>query len=114
VIVNGAAFTPGPLTNLDLEGSMPDCEVFRLNVPAQMQTPFALQARRPDPADVAQRAAAAVRGGPITVIAYVPPTPIVEAFIEELPPEYRHTGTELVPGIFRLQALVFELDPPTG
>jgi len=101
VIVDGAALTPGPLTNFDVEGSSPDAEVFRVNVP-------------PDPAVVAQRAAAAAGGGPITVISLVPLTPAIAEFIEQLPEGYALTDRELAPGLIDLQALVYERSPAAG
>ena len=41
VIVDGAAFTPGPLTNFEVDGSMHPTP-FRLNVPEQMESPFTI------------------------------------------------------------------------
>jgi len=110
VIVDGAAFTSGPLSNFDIEGSTPNAQVFRLNVPEQKTRPFTLEPL-PEPADVAQRAAAAAHGGRITVIAFAPPVPAVADFIERLPQDYVLTHTELAPGIFDLQALVYERRP---
>ncbi len=111
VIVNGASFTPGPLTNFDVPGTRPHSEVLRLNVPEQDDTPFTLTEARPDPVVTAQRAVAAANGGPITVIAFTPPTPIVDAFLAALPATYERTDTVVVPGIFTLQALVYERVP---
>jgi hypothetical protein len=106
VVIDGAAFTPGPLSNFDVEGSSPRAKVFRLNAPEQRTTPFAYGQPLPDPADVARRAAAA--SGRIIVIAGVPPLAVVTQFIEQLPPGYELTDTELAPGLVDLQALVYE------
>ena len=115
VVVDGAGFSPGPLTNFDVEGSSPDAEVFRLNLPEQMKTPFVAGRPRPDPAVVARRAAAAAGGGPITVIAIVPLAPVVAELIEQLPPGYELTDRELAPSVFLdLQALVYERRPAVG
>jgi len=108
VVVNGAAFTPGPLTSFDVEGSSPALEVFRLTVPEQASTPFVVGEARPDPAVVAERAVAAADGGPITVVAFRPPAPEVTELIEHLPSDYELTETVRMPGIFELQALVYE------
>ena len=108
VVVNGAAFTPGPLTSFDVEGSSPAVEVFRLTVPEQASTPFVVGEARPDPAVVAERAVAAADGGPITVVSFRPPAPEVTELIEHLPSDYELTETVRMAGIFELQALVYE------
>jgi len=101
VIVDGAAFAPGgvPLTNFDIEGSTPNAQVFQLFVTGQT------------PAMVVQRAAAASEGGPITVITFAPLSPVIAKLINQLPEGYVLTHTELAPGIFDLQALVYERSP---
>ena len=38
VVVDGAALTPGPLANFDVEGSDPGGEVFRLNIPEEKRS----------------------------------------------------------------------------
>jgi 4-amino-4-deoxy-L-arabinose transferase-like glycosyltransferase len=114
VVVNGAVFTPGPLTNFDLEGSTPSVEVFRLTVPEQRSTPFVIGEARPDPADVARRAALATDGGPITVIAFRPPAAEVTELIEHLPPDYGLTDRVVIQGLFDLQALVYERSAEPG
>ncbi len=110
VVVNGAAFTPGPLTDLDVEGSVPRDPVLRVNVPEQMETPFTLTERRPDPADVAARAVAAADGGPITVVSFIPALPVVTELIDHLPNEYELTETTSIPGIFDLEVRVYRAD----
>jgi Dolichyl-phosphate-mannose-protein mannosyltransferase len=104
VVVDGFAFTPGPLSNMDVEG----VDVIRLNVPAQRTTPFVLTEARPDPAEVAARAVAAADGGPILVLASDPPIAVVDEFVANLPPEYELTHREPAPGLLDMQALVYE------
>ena len=114
VIVNGAAYTPGPLTDFDVEGAIPDSPVLRVNVPEQMETPFTLTERRPDPADVAERAVAAADGGPITVISFIPELPVVTELVDHLPPDYELTDTSVIPGILDLEVRVYEREGPTA
>jgi hypothetical protein len=117
VIVDAAAFTPGPLANFDVEESDPGVPVYRLNIPEQKTEPFDLADRLPDPTELAKRAAAEADGGPITVVSTVDPNPIAGArtetalaaqFIDSLPPGYVQTETKVFPGFLDLQALVFE------
>jgi hypothetical protein len=108
VVVNGASFSAGPLTAFDVPDSAPDAPVFRVDVPEQDDTPFTLDERRPDPVDIAERAGAAAGGRPIIVVAYVPATPVVEQLVDHLPEGYELTDSKVVPGLFELQALVFE------
>jgi hypothetical protein len=108
VVVDGAGFSPGPLTNFDVESSSPSAEVFRLTVPEQMTTPFAVGEVLPDPADVAGRAAAAADGGPIIVMTFEPLQPATERFLELLPEGYELTERKRTLGMFNLQALVYE------
>src|SRR5690606_18281717 len=42
VVVSGAAFPPGPLTQLDVAGSIPQAPVLRLFTPEQTDRPFAI------------------------------------------------------------------------
>lgn len=114
VIVDGAAFTPGPLTNFDVESSSPDAEVLRLVVPEQMTTPFAVGEVLPDPADVARRAAAAADGGPIIVMTSEDMAPATKQLIELLPEGYELTDTTRTLGTFDLEALVFERTEDAG
>jgi hypothetical protein len=110
VIVNGAAFAAGPLTNFEVESSKPDAPVFRLNVPEQMEEPFSLRDQLTDPADIAARAVAAADGGPIIVLSGVPPSELVETFVDLLPSGYRPTEVKQMGGLFDTQAVVYELD----
>jgi 4-amino-4-deoxy-L-arabinose transferase-like glycosyltransferase len=114
VIVNGAAYTPGPLTDFEVEGAVPDSPVFRVNVPEQMETPFTLTERRPDPADVAERAVAAADGGPITLVSFIPELPVVTQLVNHLPPDYELTDTTVIPGILDLEVRVYEREGPTA
>jgi 4-amino-4-deoxy-L-arabinose transferase-like glycosyltransferase len=111
VIVDGAAFTPGPLTNFDVEGYVPDSEVIRLLVPEQDTTPFRIAEPRPDPIEVAQRAVAAADGGPIVLISYQPPWPVVDRFIDALPEGYELTEQAEFPGYYVMHARVYERLP---
>ncbi len=110
VIVNGAAFTPGPLTNFEVEGSGTDAPILRLNVPEQMTSPFTLIEERPVPAEVAERAVAEADGGRIIVISGVPPQAEVVDFLEHLPPGYEATEVKEIGGLFKVQAVVYERD----
>ena len=42
VIVDGLAFPPGPLTNLNVDETRPRAPVLRLSVPAQLDRPFGI------------------------------------------------------------------------
>ena len=110
IVVDGAAFTPGPLTNFDIEG----IDVLRLSVPEQDTVPFSAMQPRPTPADIAERAIAAADGGPITVIAFSPQQTTTQELIDLLPPDYELTDTKRVDGLLDLQALVYERTAPTG
>lgn len=109
VIVNAAAFTPGPLTNFEVEGSIPDAPIFRLNVPEQTESPFTIADPRPDPADVAERALAEADGGPIIVISGVPQSPLVLDVVDRLD-GYEATEVRQIGGLFDVQAVVYERD----
>ncbi len=108
VVVDGAAFTPGPLTNFDVESSSPGVPIFRLSVPAQMTRPFAVGELPPDPAVVAEQAIAAADGGPIIVMAGLYGGPPIEQFVDLLPEGYELTDQKVTHGLFDLQALVYE------
>jgi 4-amino-4-deoxy-L-arabinose transferase-like glycosyltransferase len=110
VVINGAAFTPGPLTNFEVEGSGTDAPIFRLNVPEQMESPFTLIEPRPDPPDVARRAAEAADGGPIIVISGVPQPEVVVDMVERFPRGYEPTDVKQIGGLFEVQAVVYERD----
>lgn len=108
VVVNNAAFTPGPLTNFEVEGSVPEAPILRLNVPEQMESPFTLVEPRPVPEDIAQRAVAEADGGPIIIISGVPqPAPVLEV-VDLLPAGYEATDEERIGGLFEVQAVVYE------
>ena len=124
VLVDGAALTPGPLTNFDVEGSEPSVEVFRLNVPEQSDEPFTRDdpADRtddiPDPVQLAPRVAAAADGGPITVVSILseqrvanvrPELDLTDRFVEALPPGYRPAEREVFEGFVDLEAVVYRL-----
>ncbi len=117
VVVDAAAFTPGPLANFDVAETDPGVPVFRLNLPEQKESPFDFGDRLPEPADLAQRAAAAADGGPITIVSTVDRNPIAGArsetdlameFIDDLPPGYELAERRVFPGFLDLQALVYE------
>ena len=116
VVVDAAAFTPGPLANFDVEETDPGVPVFRLNIPEQTTEPFDLADRLPDPADVAARAAEAADGGPIIIVSTVDRNPIAgartetalaAAFIADLP-GYALAERKVFPGFLDPQALVYE------
>jgi hypothetical protein len=109
VVIDGAAFTPGPLSNFDVEGSMPAAAVLRLNVPVQMTTPFGVGETLPDPLAVAQQAVAAADGGPISVLTPIPRSARADEVIAELGAEgYALTDSKQTDGLIELEALVFE------
>ncbi|MGB3099942.1 MAG: glycosyltransferase family 39 protein [Solirubrobacterales bacterium] len=117
VLVDSAAVTPGPLTNFDVDGSMPGVEVFRLNVPEQRSAPFDLRDQLPESAELARRVVAAAGDESITVVTTVSDNPIVgrraesdiaAEFIGQLPPSYELVERRVFPGFVELQALVFE------
>jgi 4-amino-4-deoxy-L-arabinose transferase-like glycosyltransferase len=123
VVVDGAAFSPGPLANFDVESSDPGVPVFRLSLPEQKTAPFSLYDRPPDPAELADRVAATAEGEPITVVFTVSRNPIAgarggpelaEEFVAGLPPSYELTARRIFPGILDLQALTFERQDSAG
>lgn len=113
VVIDVAYLTPGPLSNLDIEGSTPEVPVFRLAIPEVRDRPFDLTMSPPDPADVATRAAAAAGDGPVIIITTQPPPPLVDAFVDLLPGEWELTESKKVGGVFAIQAMVYEqVTPP--
>jgi hypothetical protein len=111
VIVNAAVFSPGPLTNYEVEGSVPDAPVLRLNAPAQMERPFSLADPLPEPAEVAARAVEAADGGPIILISGIPVPSLVRDVVDRLPTGYEPTEVREIGGLFDVQAVVYERDP---
>ena len=114
VVVDGAAFTPGPLTNFDVESSSPGVPIFRLSVPAQMTKPFGVGEQPPDPAVVAAQAIAAADGGPIIVMAGLYGGPPLEQFVDLLPEGYELTDHTEIHGLFDLQAQVYQQTDAEG
>jgi len=114
VVVNGATFTPGPLTNFEVDGSSAPADVLRLTVPEQMEDPFLFWQLQPDPADIASRAVATTGDRPILLVTFVPPLPAVDAFVDELPEGYVLTETKPVPGIFEMEARLYEREDGSG
>jgi 4-amino-4-deoxy-L-arabinose transferase-like glycosyltransferase len=110
VMINNAAFTPGPLTNFELEGSTTDVPILRLNVPEQMESPFTLIEVRPDPPDIARRAVEMADGGPIIVVAGVPAPPEIDEVVGLFPEGYEPTVTYTIGGLFDVEAVVYERD----
>jgi hypothetical protein len=110
VVVDGYAVTPGPLSNLDVEG----VASIRLNVPEERVNPFDIFMEKPDPAEVVARAVAEADGRPIILISGDPPLPEVTRFQQLLPPEYVLTHTERTRGLLDLQAFVYERSAATG
>ena len=110
VVVDGYAVTPGPLSNLDVEGVV----AIRLNVPEERVKPFGLFMERPDPAEVAARAVAEADGRPIILISGDPSLPVASQFQKFLPPEYVLTKTKPAGGLLDLQAFVYERAPTNG
>ena len=117
VVVDIASLSPGPLTNLDVEGSTPAVPVFRLTVPEQKEIPFALDQFRPDPYDVARRAVAAAGDGPITILSRTGRAQFersddrrrnVAEFVDLLPEGYTLTEVKSLDGLYGLKALVYE------
>lgn len=116
VLVDAAAFTPGPLANFDV--SDPGVPVFRLNIPEESSRPFEFLDRPTDPADLAHRAAEVAAGGPITLVKTVSANPIAGArsaqasiatqdFLAALPPDYELAERREFEGFIGLQALVY-------
>ena len=84
VAVDGAALTPGPLTNFDfsLDPAIPD---LRLYVPEEKDHPFEVGDIYPVPQQVIDEAVATADGGPIAIAAGVRPTSLEQ--LEEWLPE---------------------------
>lgn len=123
VVVDGAALTPGPLANFDVESSDPGGEVFRLNIPEENTEPFDIFDKLPEVPGLAERAVAAAGDGRITIVSTVDPTPAVSGhseselamqFIEELPAGWELVDRKEFEGFLDLQALVFERRPAPG
>ena len=121
VIVDGSAFTPGPLTNFDTEYTDPGVPVYRLNVPEQKVKPFNLADTLPDPTELAERVVAESGGVPITVVSVAGINPftgnrnrtaIIDAFVQALPPGYELTDTRTWDGFLDLQAETYERAAP--
>ncbi len=108
VVIDGASFTPGPLSSLDVAETKPHGPVFRLTIPEQRETPFSIADVLPDPADVVRRAVDAADGGPIVILANIPASPTVDEAIALLPPEYRETGSVEIGGLIEGRAVLYE------
>lgn len=112
VVINGAAFPPGPLTQLEVEGSTPKAPVLRLFVPAQLDRPFAIGDPVPDPEAVLQRAVDIADGGPIVVLSLGVYEAEMTDLLAQLPEDYEVTDELAVDGLYLydLRALAFERD----
>ena len=114
VVVNGAAFPPGPLTQLDVEGSRPAAPVLRLAVPEQTDRPFAIGDLIPDTSAQLRRAAEIAAGEPILVVTIDPATEaaLLDELTAEVAPGYVPTHSiELeAMALFDLRAVVLERD----
>lgn len=108
VVVNAATWTPGPLTNFDIEGGRPAAPVIRLTVPEQSEEPFWFGQYQIPPDEAARQAVSVAGNRPILLVAYVPPLPEVDAFLAALPEGYERTGTKVIRGIFRMEAWLYE------
>ena len=111
-VVDGAPFSPGPLTNFDVGGSRPASPVFRLGIPAQKVVPFALGQRNTDPTDIARRAVATAGNGPVILVSRVEASPFgelpVAQFLHALPAGYRRTERKVIRGLgVSLQAVAY-------
>ena len=67
VIVDGLAFPPGPLTNLNVDETRPRAPLLRLFVPTQLDRPFGIMDTVEAPEVILERAAEMADGGPIVV-----------------------------------------------
>ena len=116
VVVDAAAFTPGPLSNFEV--SDPGVPVLRLKIPEEMSRPFAFLDRPPDPESVARRAARAADGGPITVVTSPTRNPIAgartdaaalaaEKFVAALPASYEPAESRIFNGFILLESQVY-------
>jgi uncharacterized membrane protein len=114
VVIDGARFSPGPVTALDAELERPHT-VFRVGMPEERTHPFGLHDRIPPVEDVTRRAVAAAGGGRLFVLAsdtsYAPSapakSPLTQRVIAALPPGYRRVETRTFPGILKLAVLVY-------
>jgi hypothetical protein len=112
VVVDGAALTPGPLTNLDisLDPEIPDLRLF---VPAEKDHPFEVGDIYPDPQQVVDQAVAAADGRPIAFVTGVPATPRSE--IEGwLPEGYQLLEARSFPGLSNLEVLIYARNSAPG
>ncbi|MET0902843.1 MAG: glycosyltransferase family 39 protein, partial [Acidimicrobiales bacterium] len=91
VIVDGLAFPPGPLTNLNVEETRPRAPLLRLSVPAQLDRPFGILDTVEAPEVVFERAAAMADGGPIVVTSLVSYEKEIDDLIATLPEGYEVT-----------------------
>ncbi len=67
VVIDAAIFSPGPLTGLEVALDQPH-QVFRMGSPQERDHPFMLGDRVAPPAEVADRAVAAARGGRLFIV----------------------------------------------
>jgi hypothetical protein len=115
IILEGPSITPGPFTNLDVEGAIPDGEVYRLFAPAQREQPFTIADVHPDPIALGLQAIDDADGRPIAFIGNVPLNAPMLELIDRLPPGYELTGTKVVQAMFDFQVQVYALaDDPAG
>ncbi|MDP1804902.1 MAG: hypothetical protein Q8K72_07040, partial [Acidimicrobiales bacterium] len=110
VVLNANILSPGPLTNLEIEGSRPDAPVFRVFKAPQMERPFTVFEPRPAPIEVFRQAAAAADGSPIIVLTAIPVPPNVEDLLAELPAGYERTTAAVIHGLYDIGVLVYEVD----
>ena len=111
VVLNANILSPGPLTNLEIEGTRPSARVFRVFKAPQMERPFTVFEPRPAPSEVFRQAAVAADGAPIIVLTEIPVPPDVEALLAGLPPGYERTSREVIRGLYDIGVLVYEVDP---
>lgn len=104
VVIDGAALTPGPLTNLDvsLNPAIPD---FRLYIPAERDHPFTVADPRPHPPAVVRDAIAAAAGRPIALIAVN--TEAQDELEKRLPEGYELREERTYPGLLPFRVLVY-------
>lgn len=116
VVIDGVAFSPGPLTNLNVEGTRPDAPLLRLTVPDQLDRPFAIGDPLPDRAEVFERAGTRADGGPIVVASAGVLPPEMEELIALLPVGYEVTDElrQDGPYVFDFWVIVLERVGTTG
>ena len=111
VVIDAAIFSPGPLTGLEVALDQPH-QVFRMGSPQQRDHPFMLGDRFALPAEVADRAVAAARGGRLFIVTQSDGAQryamLARSVLSELPGTYGEAEAQTYQGVGTLTVRVYE------